>query len=119
MLEWNWDEKCGEAVFVETLKGVEAKHTYNMYTGNAYMLFINEWTEPDGTERYDVCSFWLDKDHMKNCLGLNKKGGHTKNIHYDSRKFKLNKAKCRYWKQIVQALAEAYDDVEIELYTEK
>ena len=68
MLEWNWDEKCGEAVFVETLRGVEAKHTYNLYTGNAYMLFINEWTEPDGTERYEVCSFWLDKDHMKNCL---------------------------------------------------
>ena len=85
---------------------------------NAAVQFRDAQAEFREVHPGKICSFWLDKDHMKNCLGLNKKGGHTRNIHFDSRKFKLNKAKCRYWKQIVQALAEAYDDEEIELYTE-
>ena len=121
-IEWNWNEKIGEVTILQTYGGKSREFTQNLYNGNAYLIFIREWTEDDGVEKYEVCNFWLDKSHMKNCLGLNKKGGYGNNIHsydgYRITKFRLSK-KCRNLKEIIDAITQAFDNITIEIYTEE
>ena len=126
-LRWDWNEKCGEAFEVQKLKnedGVDIEHHFklNLYTGNACLIMLYEFEDDDGETRYSLANFWADKEHMKNCLGLNKKQGYTENIHnkpWDRFvKFRLNKNKCRYINDIVPALVKAFDNIEIEIYTD-
>lgn len=118
-LTWKWDEKVGEAVVRQSVNGEDREFTLNLYNGNALLIFMYEYKE-NGTDKYNLWSFWCDAQHMKNCLGL-KKG--TTNIYnsYDRLvKIRLNKKKCRGYKEIVAALASAdFDNFTIELYTEK
>lgn len=83
---------------------------------------IYEYTE-NGTDKYSLYSFWADKEHMKNCLGLNKKDGYGNNMYtegYDRLlKIRLNKAKNCYTKDIVAALVQAFDSIDVEIYTEE
>lgn len=114
-LNWNWSEKCGELIFEE--RGKEFK--YNLYKGNAYLIFVAEFEE-DGVERYTVASFWVDKAHAKRCLGLEKG---TDNI-YDNgwqkvKKFRINKKKHSKAAEIVGLLAKAFDEIDIEVYSEE
>jgi len=71
-LNWLWSEKCGEA----TLKQEDKKFTLDLYTGNAFLIMLTNY-EKNGDTYWDVFSFWVDEQHMKNMLGLNKKGGRT------------------------------------------
>lgn len=121
-LHWDWNEKCGEATFVQKQEdGTEQEFKLSLYTGNACLIMLSEWEE-NGEERWNMFSFWVDKDHMKNCLGLNKKQGYTENIHdtpYQKfTKFKLNKKKCRHFKDIVAALTQAFENITVEVYSE-
>lgn len=117
-LNWLWNEKCGEVTFC----GDNREYTVNLYVGNAYLIFINEYTE-DGVDKYSLSDFWLDKSHMKNCLGLNKKGGYTENIlnkeYKKLIKIRLNKKKCKHFKDIITALIQAFDDITVEIYSEE
>lgn len=115
-LNWLWSEKCGEATAVN-YDGEE--YTLSLYTGNAFLIMLYEYEEDD-KQMYNMWNFWVDKAHMKNCLGLNKKDGYTTNSYEGQiKKFRLNKAKCRHWKDIVPALAQAFDTIDIELFTEE
>lgn len=121
-LRWDWDEKCGEVTLVQMHPDEEDREfTLTLYTGNACLIMLHEFVE-DGEERYSLANFWADKAHMKNCLGLNKREGYTENIHntpYQKfTKFRLNKNKCRYIKDIVPALVQAFDNIDIEIYTD-
>ena len=122
-IRWDWNEKCGEATLVQRHDGEDDKtFTLSLYTGNCCLIFLHEFVDESGTEKYSLTNFWADKDHMKNCLGLNKKQGYGENI-YDTpyerfTKFRLNKAKCRYMKDIVAALVQAFDNIDIEIYKE-
>ena len=121
-LNWLWNEKCGEATFSDTYNGDNREYTVNLYIGNAYLIFINEYTE-DGVDKYSLSDFWLDKSHMKNCLGLNKKEGYTENIlnkeYRKLVKIRLNKKKCKHFKDIITALVQAFDDITVEIYSEE
>ena len=79
--------------------------------------------EENGQQVYNLWSFWSDKQHMKNCLGLNKKDGYTSNQYENGyqriTKIRLDKPKCRYFKDIVPALAQAFDNVTLEICTEE
>ena len=86
-LNWRWDERCGEAVIQQNGKD----WTVSLYQGNAFLIFLYEYQE-DGQNMYQLYNFWADKQHMKNCLGLNQK---------------------------TQALVQAFDDLTIELYSEE
>lgn len=114
MLIWDFNEKVGEFIRMNE-EGKE--NTYNLYVGNAYLIEIAEWEE-DGKELYVINSFALDKDHFKNCLGLNKKGGFTNNIYnrpYSKLvKVKLDKTKCKA-KEIAGLLIDAFDTIQIEI----
>ena len=106
MLVWSWSDKCGE------LKC--GKSTLNLYEGNALMILISEWTNDEGTEQYTVWSFFGDKEHAKNCLGLSK--GHE-NIYADCpwEKLTLYRSKSHNWKQFVELAAKAFPEIEIHL----
>lgn len=122
-LHWQWDEKCGEATLVQMHPDEENREfKLGLYTGNAFLIMLTEYEEK-GESYWNMYSFWADKAHMKNCLGLNKKEGYTSNM-YDTpyqrlTKFRLNKAKCRYIKDIVPALVQAFDNIDIEIYSEE
>lgn len=114
-IQWRWDEKCGEAVLRQTSGGETRDFTLSLYTGNCYLIFLHEFVE-DGEERYSMSSFWADKKHMENCLGLSK-GSHNIYSGYQTfTRFRLDMNKCRYWKTIVPAIKKAFPDIVIELY---
>lgn len=120
-LRWDWKEKCGEATLVQDFgRGLE-EHKLALYTGNAFLIMLSEWTDDDGNDMYNMYSFWVDKYHMKNCLGLNKKEGYTENL-YAGRdritEIRLDKDRCKHLKDIVPALVQAFDNLKVEIYTE-
>ena len=120
-IRWNWDEKCGEATLVQTIEGEEKKEfTLSLYTGNCYLIFLHEF-ERDGEQRYNLHTFFADKNHMNRCLGIGKykDQGNILNEGWSKiTKFRINKKQMIYWKQIVPALIQAFDNIEMEFYTE-
>lgn len=120
-LQWHWDEKCGTATIQQNWDGGKA-YDVNLYVGNAYLIMLYEWEE-DGHNYWNMSNFWVDKTHMKRCLGLDKKGGYTDNLlngQEQLMKIRLNKAKCRNAKEIIKALMDAdFPELTIELYTEE
>ena len=123
-LNWNWKDKIGEIEYAVTIPDEgEKKYTLSLYEGNAYLIMIHEYKDENGADMYELFGFFTDYAHMKNCLGLNKKDGYTDN-QYESgfsriTKIRLNKAKCRYIKDIVPALVQAFDNLTVEIYSEK
>ena len=117
-LYWNWNEKVGEATFeFETDNGFIEK-TMNLYNGNAYLIIINEYQE-NGTDMYNMFSFFVDKAHMNRCLGLEKGSSNILDHPYSRlKKIRLNKKKCKYFKTILTAFVNAFDNLEIEVFTE-
>ena len=123
-LQWDWKEKCGEITLVQKYVDAEgAEFKLSLYQGNAFLIMLHEWTDENGVEKYELAGFFADKQHAKNCLGLNKKGGYGENSYntpYNRfTKLRLNKAKYRYTKDLVALFVEAFDEIEIELFTEE
>lgn len=121
-IQWTWDNKVGEAIFEQTFDGNTKQFTNTLYNGNAYLIFLNEWTE-DGVEKYSLHSFFADRKHMKIMLGLEKGSDGTKVNYFNTNysklvKIRLNK-KCRYLSEIIGALVRAFDNLEIEIYSEE
>ena len=119
-ITWNWDSKCGEAIIEQTISGETKYFTKTLYEGNCLLIFLNEWTE-DGVDKYSMYSFWADKEHAKTCLGLKKDKDYDNmfNLPYSKLiKIKLNKKKCRKVKDIVALLVQAFDNIEIEIFSE-
>ena len=119
-ITWDYSKKCGEATFQTRYEGVEpGSYTVNLYEGNYFLIMINESTDEDGTEMAALNSFFCDEEHMNRCLGLS---GELDNIYKTDNcwlsKIRLNKAKCRNYKKILAAFSEAFDDIEIEVFTE-
>lgn len=126
-LNWIWDEKCGELTFSQNYKGEEYREfTVSLYQGNAVLIMLNEWEEEheDGIHNmWSMWNFFCDKGHMNRCLGLEKNSDGVKDNIFDKDtcrflKIRLNKAKNRYWKDIVKSFASAFDNITIELYSE-
>ncbi len=123
-LNWYWKDKCGELTFSQNYKGEEYKEfTVDLYQGNALLIMIYPYKE-NGEDWYSMWGWFVDKGHMRRCLGLEKDADGLKENIYNRDgcrflKIRLNKAKNRYWKDIVTALATAFDDLTIELYSEK
>ena len=118
-LNWNWSDKCGEIEAVQTIEGTPPqKFTLELYQGNAYLIMIYNDSDKD---EYQLYSFFADKQHMKNLLGLNKKDGYTTNTFNGVQTFKrirLNKKINRYTKQIIEAFTDAFDEIAIEVFSD-
>lgn len=85
----------------------------NLYSGNALMIECAEW-EQEGKELYQVCSFWADKEHLKNMLGINKGYENVYNSGYKNLKITLLR-KYRGTKDIVNAFIKAKFDENIQI----
>ena len=123
-LNWLWNEKCGEIVCEQTRNGETKEFTLSLYEGNAFLIMLYEYTNDEGVDMYDMFSFFVDKVHAKKCLGLQKGAdGELINIFDEDwqkfKKIRLNKAKCRNWKDIITLFAQAFNDITIEICTEK
>ena len=115
-LNWRWKEKIGTIDIYNYDKIV----TYNLYQGNAFLIMLYEYEE-DGKNMWSMHNFLADKEHAKNCFALSK--GYDDNIFnhdtYRIEKIRINKAKYRYAKDLVDMLIKAFDDITIELFTEE
>lgn len=109
-LNWNF-----ETDYVGTWTENDGEHewTYKLYSGNALLIMCAEW-EKDGEQLYSVHGFFVDKDHMKRCLGLVKG---TDNIYSSKRLTVELKSSYRHSKDIATALIKAKfdDDISITL----
>lgn len=120
-LRWLWDEKCGEAIFKDRDTGKE--YTKTLYEGNAFLIFLNEWEE-DEAQKYSMYTFFADEEHAKICLGLKSDyEGDVCNILATGfivlTKLRINKKKCRRWKKVIQLFTQAFDNLEIEIFSEE
>ena len=62
-LTWDWNNKIGELL----IKQGEREFTMSVYEGNALAIFLHEFTDEEGTEKYTMYQFFCDKEHFKNC----------------------------------------------------
>ena len=120
-LRWQWDNKCGEAVFTDG----EKETTVNIYEGHAFMIFLKEWKEGEDN-MYSMYSFFADEDHAKNCLGLTKDSSIVENVNIFNdgftklRTLRLNKDKCKKLSTIVRLFMKAdFDRLTIEFYSDE
>lgn len=114
-LQWNFKDKCGEAVLVQVSGDECREFTLNLYVGNAYLIMLSEYEE-NGENMYSLYSFWADKKHMENCLGITKGCDNIYTGYQTFAKFRLNMEKCRNWQQIATAVKKAFPKIVIELY---
>ncbi len=119
MLQWDWDDKVGEVEIFNYDKVV----TYNLYQGNAFLIMLYEYEE-NGKKMYSMHNFFADETHAKRMFGLDKKWKDTygKNSFnqpkYKMKKIRIDKNKFRHTKKLVSMLVEAFDEINIELYSE-
>ena len=64
-IQWDFKKKIGTWTVLD--KDNEQRK-YNLYKGNAFMIMLYEYKEK-GEDLYNLVTFWVDKYHMKNCLG--------------------------------------------------
>lgn len=122
-INWKWDDKIGEAIIRRKIGDETAEYVKTLYEGNAFMIFLNEWTE-DGVDKYSLYTFFADEVHAKRCLGITKNcDGVYSNMFEDGYdtlvKIRINKKKSRNWKKIVTLFAQAFDNIQIEIYSEQ
>ena len=123
-LTWDFNEKVGEATFLQDYNGEQKTYTVNLYVGNAYLIFIYEFK--DVQDRYSLFGFFADKTHMNRCLGIDKKYKATygdnmyEKPHDKLTTIRLNKAKLNstHLKEIVTAFSEAFDSINIQICKE-
>lgn len=112
-LTWEWSKRIGRARFWHENEEL----ILNLYQGNAFLIFMKEWYE-FGKEKYELWSFFADKRHAKNCLGLDKQ--YNRNIFDDGdirlHYIEINTKEYAYTKDLVELLTKAYKDLTIRLY---
>lgn len=101
---WEWKNKCGEFSY--------NGGTCNLYEGNGFLIGINEWKEGD-EDKYNVAWFFVDKQHAKRCLGLEK--GSYDMFEGLVEKIVLYKDKCRNWKDIIDLFTKTQPNVVVEI----
>lgn len=117
---WDWNAKCGEFVIEQTVdaNGTKKDFTVSIYNGNCMAVFLYEFVEGE-TEKYNFFGFFSDKTHAKNCLGLTKGEDNIYDNGWQTiTRVRLNKSKCRYFKDLVALFAQAFDNIDIEIYTD-
>lgn len=123
-LTWEWKDKVGEATFKRQIGDKIKEFTVDLYEGNAYLIMIYEYEE-NGKDMYNCQGFFVDKTHMRKCLGIDKRDKNTygNNIFNNPddkiTKIRLSRTKSRNYKEIVKAFMDAFDDIEIGLYREE
>ena len=106
-IEYRYKDKCGTAIF---RNGTGNEYEQSLYTGNCFLIMVYEYEE-NGKRMEELTSFFVDDKHMEKCLKSGIYTGYSKLIN-----IKINIAKCRNWKKIVELLSEYVEGINIELY---
>lgn len=114
-LIWDWDIKIGTAVVAQGKQEFEL----NLYQGNAFLIMIHEYQDQDGVDKYSMYTFFADKEHAKNCLGIGKRTDGIFDDYYRLLKVRINKKMYSYTKELVDMLIKAFDEIKIEIYSEQ
>ena len=121
-LNWYWKDKYGELIIEVTRPDTKEvmERKVDLYVGNALMIGIYNYEE-DGKKMYQLDSFFVDNDHAKRCLGLDKKYG-SDNMYDDGIcklvKLRLDKSKYNKAETLIRLFSKAFDELTIELYKE-
>ena len=114
-LNWKWEDKFAVATY---RRSDDTTYTSDWYEGNAWMIECHDYDN----DTYSVTTFWCDEEHMKRCLGISKNsaGGniYARAIGDNLVKVRIAKGKTAHFKKIVPALAQAFDNLTIEICTE-
>lgn len=106
-----WDFKAKSGTITTAKDG-----TKNWYEGNALMIVLNEWKEEE-TDYYSLAWFFLDKDHAKNCFGLNPKEGYKSNMFTEEdnpfTELVIYRKNCQRWKDLLSVVQKAFPDCRI------
>ena len=121
-ITWQWADKVGEAEIYNYDKVV----TYNLYKGNAFLIFLYEYEE-NGKEMYSMHNFFTDERHAKRMLGIDKQDKSTygdncfATPNYRLQKIRLNAKKYGLadTKKLLGMFAQAFDNIAIEFYSEE
>lgn len=115
-LNWTWSEKAGTMLVQGTNgKGETITETWTLYNGNALLIMLHEFKE-DNEDMWEMRSFFVDKPHMNNMLGLSKGYHNTFDSDYTKLlKLTLYKDKCKYMWDILKAFTKAFDKLEFEI----
>lgn len=105
MLTWEWNKKIGKVKYTHG-------RTDDLYAGNAQMIAIHE----ENTS-YFVSWFSVDKNHLRNMLGLEKgyEGCISENRLFEIENIELD-TKYKGVPDIVKDFARAKIDITIKLY---
>lgn len=109
-LIWDWDKKIGEIEVYDARANKD--YILNLYEGNAMLIALYERIE-GGMREYALHWYFADKEHARNCLGLNKghvsifDDGYLIALHLD------NIAESRYWDKILEYFLKAYPKLKV------
>lgn len=104
---WDFNKKAGTITF----DGV----TRNFYKGNGFMIVLDEWKdEKTAEDLYHVVWFFIDKQHAKRCLGLEK--GSYDMFEGNVDKIVIYKDHCDNWKDIVDIFTKSQPNIVIEIH---
>jgi len=120
-LRWEWNRSCGTAVIEQRIHDETKEYDMTLYEGNAYLIMLHEFNE-NGKEKYEMFSFWLDKEHMQRMLGISNRGKRVDTNTLDQpynrlKSIRLDKSRCQNVVEIAKALLQAFDDISIKVYT--
>lgn len=109
-VNWNWKDKRGEVIIKNELD--DKKYKINIYIGNCLMVWIYDYKDEETKKNmYQFYSYFLDYNHLKNCLGMSK--NYKDNILKNVCKIKLN----TYYKDSLKIAALfAKSGIKVELY---
>ena len=117
-VHWMWKDKCGEMIIEQTMDGETAEFTKTLYEGNCFLIVLNEWDEKE-QHMYSLYTFFADLQHAKRCLGLEKGYENLWTTGFDRvKKIRINKKKSHNWKKIITLFGQAFDNLEIEVFSE-
>lgn len=119
-VNWNWKDKVGELVFVRELNGERIEGSQSIYLANCLFCTLQEFTDDEGNEKYNFCDFYLDKSHLKKCLGLMKNNdGNKVDVYKEMLGWELELVRItrltKETKDIIECFANAGYKIEIEL----
>lgn len=110
MLRVDYTKRMGEWI-IKGGDGEEYKQTLCGCNGLCAMMHF--YTDDKGVDMVQLCSFFADEEHAKNCLGLSKG---TTNIYEDCLvRVRLNTA-YKESRKLAAMLVKAFDAITIELY---
>lgn len=115
-LNWTWTEKVGTMIVQCTNgKGEAIIEKWTLYNGNALLIMLHEFQE-NNEDMWEMRSFFVDKPHMNNMLGLTKGYSNFLNSDYTNLlKLTLYRDKCKYMWDILKAFSKAFEKLELSI----